>query len=314
MARWILAVTLAFTASVAAADLAGEAAIEALLLRRIPELLPYLELQLEAGSDAGGREFFEVGNSTTSGLNVSITASSTSSLALGVHYYLKYVANRHISWYVSNLRTVEIPPPLPQKTERYVVDATWRYAWNVCTHGYSMAWWGWERWELELDFMALQGVNLPLLFTGQEYIWSRVFKQFGVSDDDLSVFYSSSAFLPWQRMGNEAGWGGPLSLAKQVAAHATQIQILRRAAELGMTAVLPCFGGNVPRSFGNLHPNSSVTPYPLWNNFPNESALLDPTDEMFVKLGKAFASEQRSVHGGWCVATKSNVQLRRLDE
>jgi alpha-N-acetylglucosaminidase len=33
-----------------------------------------------------------------------------------------------------------------------------------------MAWWDWDRWELELDFMALQGVNLPLLFTGQECV------------------------------------------------------------------------------------------------------------------------------------------------
>lgn len=32
---------------------------------------------------------------------------------------------------------------------------------------YSMAFWDWERWEQEIDWMALQGINMPLAFTGQ---------------------------------------------------------------------------------------------------------------------------------------------------
>lgn len=40
----------------------------------------------------------------------------------------------------------------------------------------SYVWWGWERWEREIDWMALQGINLPLAFTGQEAIWQKVFK------------------------------------------------------------------------------------------------------------------------------------------
>jgi len=37
-------------------------------------------------------------------------------------------------------------------------------------------WWDWKRWEKEIDWMALQGINLPLAFTGQEAIWQKVFK------------------------------------------------------------------------------------------------------------------------------------------
>lgn len=40
----------------------------------------------------------------------------------------------------------------------------------------SYAWWGWERWEKEIDWMALQGINLPLAFNGQEAIWKKVFE------------------------------------------------------------------------------------------------------------------------------------------
>lgn len=39
----------------------------------------------------------------------------------------------------------------------------------------SFAWWDWERWEKEIDWMALQGINMPLAFTGQEAIWQKVF-------------------------------------------------------------------------------------------------------------------------------------------
>lgn len=45
---------------------------------------------------------------------------------------------------------------------------------NVCTVSYSMAWWDWARWEEELDWMALSGINLALAFNGQEYIWTQL--------------------------------------------------------------------------------------------------------------------------------------------
>lgn len=40
----------------------------------------------------------------------------------------------------------------------------------------SYVWWDWERWEKEIDWMALHGINLPLAFTGQESIWRNVFR------------------------------------------------------------------------------------------------------------------------------------------
>jgi alpha-N-acetylglucosaminidase len=46
----------------------------------------------------------------------------------------------------------------------------------------SFVWWDWERWEKEVDWMALQGVNLPLAFTGQEAIWQKVFNVSGVKE------------------------------------------------------------------------------------------------------------------------------------
>ena len=45
--------------------------------------------------------------------------------------------------------------------------------------------------------MALNGINLPLAFTGQEEIWRRVYIKLGVSQKDLDGHFAGSAFLAW---------------------------------------------------------------------------------------------------------------------
>ena len=48
---------------------------------------------------------------------------------------------------------------------------------NVCTHGYTFAFWKWQQWERHIDWMALNGINLPLAFVGQEAIWLKVYEK-----------------------------------------------------------------------------------------------------------------------------------------
>ena len=63
-----------------------------------------------------------------------------------------------------------------------------------------MTWWPWERWERELDWMALNGINLALAFAGQELAAQHAFARFGLSEQDMASFFSGPAFLAWQRM------------------------------------------------------------------------------------------------------------------
>lgn len=44
----------------------------------------------------------------------------------------------------------------------------------MCAQSYSFAWWDWARWEREIDWMALSGINLAPAFAGQEAVWQRV--------------------------------------------------------------------------------------------------------------------------------------------
>jgi alpha-N-acetylglucosaminidase len=42
-----------------------------------------------------------------------------------------------------------------------------------------MPWWKWRDWERFIDWMALNGVNLPLAITGQEKVWLNAGKNLG---------------------------------------------------------------------------------------------------------------------------------------
>ena len=160
-------------------------------------------------------------------------------------------------------------------------------------------WWQWPDWERHIDWMALTGVTLPLAFTGQEDIWRRVWTQLGVSQADLATHFTGPAFLPWGRMGNLRGWGGPLGPRWHKHQVSLQHRILARMRSLGMLPVLPAFGGQVPEALVKLHPNSSFTKQ-TWLNFNSSYSggyLLSPLDPLFQKIGSMFLEEQTKEFG-----------------
>eukprot|EP00095_Tigriopus_kingsejongensis_P010931 snap_masked-scaffold206_size259025-processed-gene-1.12 protein:Tk10931 transcript:snap_masked-scaffold206_size259025-processed-gene-1.12-mRNA-1 annotation:"PREDICTED: alpha-N-acetylglucosaminidase" len=118
---------------------------------------------------------------------------------------------------------------------------------------------------------------------------------FGLSQSDLDAHFAGPAFLPWGRMGNLNGWGGPLPMAWHDFTVDLQHKILTRMRGLGMIPVLPAFAGHVPKALINHHPNVS---YSLqgWNGF-NATYLLDPTDPLFHQIGSKFIQEYRREFG-----------------
>ena len=45
--------------------------------------------------------------------------------------------------------------------------------------------WDWARWEREIDWMALHGINLVYAFNGQEKIWLEVFTELGLTEAEV---------------------------------------------------------------------------------------------------------------------------------
>ncbi|XP_025109026.1 alpha-N-acetylglucosaminidase-like isoform X2 [Pomacea canaliculata] len=228
-----------------------------------------------------------------------ITGSSGIAVAMGFYFYLKYYCNSQFTWGGQN---INLPDPLPavKGTVTTTAQDRFRYYQNVCTVSYSFAFWDWERWERHIDWMALNGINLPLAFTGQEAIFQRLYMNMGISNEDLEGFFGGPAFLAWSRMGNIQGWGGPLPQMWITNQLLLQHRILQRMRGFGMVPVLPAFAGHVPASFTKVFPQAKVTRLGGWSRFNSTYSytyLLDFNDPLFKVIGATFIQLMNSEFG-----------------
>ncbi|CAN0917314.1 NAGLU [Linum grandiflorum] len=288
-----------------------ESAARGLLLRLLPAYHNSFEFKIVSKESCGGKSCFLIKNQAKTNLNgaeIIIKGTTAVEIVSGLHWYIKYWCGAHVSWdKTGGIQIASIPKPgsLPRvKNEGIMIQrpVPWNYYQNVVTSSYSYVWWNWERWEKEIDWMALQGINLPLAFNGQEAIWQKVFMKFNISAHDLDGFFGGPAFLAWARMGNLHGWGGPLSQSWMDGQLTLQKQILARMLELGMTPVLPSFSGNVPAALSKVFPSAKITRLGDWNTVNKNprwccTYLLDPSDPLFFEIGRAFIKQQIEEYG-----------------
>jgi len=241
---------------------------------------------------AGGKDVFEVESRDG---RVVLRGNDGVAVASALYYYLTEYCHSQITWNGDNLR---LPATLPvvERTMRRMSPYRYRYYLNYCTFNYSMAWWDWPRWQREIDWMALHGINLPLAITGEEYTWYRVYRKMGFSEAELRDFFCGPAYFSWFWMGNLDGWGGPLPLHWMEGQAALQKKILARERELGMKPVLPAFTGHVPAAFRRRFPSASCKAT-NWKNGFGDTYILDARDTMFTSLGKRFLEEQSALFG-----------------
>ena len=230
------------------------------------------------------RDFFELDQQ---GQRVVVRGNSWVNIASGINWYLKYYAGIHLSW---GQMKAQLPATLPriEKKERHETDLKLRYAYNYCTFSYSMAFWDWERWQQEIDWLALHGVNLPLAIVGEECVWRQMLLKLGYTEQQIGQFIAGPAFLAWWEMNNLEGWGGPLPLSWYDRQEKLQRQILKRMKELGMHPVLPGYCGMIPQEA-----NDKAV---LWNGF-TRPANLPTTDPRFDKICALYYDELTRLFG-----------------
>ncbi|HLK31410.1 MAG TPA: alpha-N-acetylglucosaminidase [Puia sp.] len=216
-------------------------------------------------------------------------------IASALYYYLTEFCHCQITWNGTNLNLPK-QLPLPSSKIHKTSPYEYRYYLNYCTFNYSMSWWDWPRWEKEIDWMALHGINMPLAITGEEYTWREVYKQMGFTDDDLKDFFSGPAYFSWFWMGNLDGWGGPLPISWMESHKELEQKILQRERELGMKPVMPAFTGHVPAAFKKKYPNAKLK-VANWKNGFADTYILDPEDPLFAEIGKKFLQTQTKLFG-----------------
>ena len=259
------------------------------LLERIDEgASKKFQIELVKNAD---KDFFELDQA---GSRVVVRGNTWVNIASGINWYLKYHAGIHLCW---NQPKAQLPAVLPrvEKKERHETDLTLRYDFNYCTFSYSMAFWDWKRWEQEIDWMALHGVNLPLAIVGEECVWRNMLLKLGYSEEEIGKFIAGPAFLAWWEMNNLEGWGGPLPLSWYERQEQLQKQILKRMKELGMHPVLPGYCGMVPHD-AKERLGLNVSDAGLWNGFQRPANLL-PTDSRFDEIATLYYDELTRLYG-----------------
>lgn len=235
-----------------------------------------------------------------SGGKVIVEGSSGVALARAAYTYLREAGNSMVTW---SGRHLALPPKLPDYPQRGVV-CPYRFTqyYNICTFGYSTPFWNWERWERELDWMALHGINMALALVGQEAIWERVWKSLGLTPFELDHFSTGPAYLPWHWMGNINQFDGPLPPGWIEQRKELQKKILGRMRELGITPIVPAFAGFVPRGFKRLHPQARISTL-LWSQQPSiprdtKTFMLHPGEAgLYSEIGRRFIQEYRQEFG-----------------
>lgn len=160
----LLAGVLALAASTLAQSTAG---LTSLLARRMPNHVDSFSFKLVNASS------LDVTNSSahntsvydsysvirTANGTVAIEGTTISALSQGLHRYTTDVLHLDVYWFVGS-RLYLAPSPLP-KFEGSLTGASvvpWRYHFNTVTFDYTAAWWTWEDWELELDWLGRSSV------------------------------------------------------------------------------------------------------------------------------------------------------------
>ena len=222
-----------------------------------------------------------------------LRGNSTLAITKAFNYYLNNYCYTSVSWYEAE--PIDMPnifPLVPEKIKRECRFEK-RFFLNYCTFGYTMVWWQWEDWERFIDWMALNGINMPLAITGQEYIWQQVWRKFGMTDEQIRSFFTGPAHLPWHRMGNIDGWLGPLPQSFIDQQYELQKKILERERSFGMTPVLPAFAGHIPKAITDKYSNVKLTnmgSYSVGDQY--DAYFIDPMEPLFLQIQKEFISEQ----------------------
>lgn len=261
--------------------------VDGLLERICPGSSHKFIIQLQKG----GNDFFELDQK---GNKVVIRGNNYVNIATGLNWYLKYYAGIHLSW---NGMTAQLPENLPKVSTpvRKETNLSLRYDFNYCTYSYTMAFWDWSRWEKEIDWMALHGINLPLAAVGQECVWKNMLAKLGYTKEEINKFIAGPAFLAWWAMNNLEGWGGPNPDSWYTQQEALQKKILKRMREYGIEPVFPGYSGMVPHD-ANKKLGLNVTEPALWNGFTRPAFLL-PTDARFNEIASLYYKELEKLFG-----------------
>ena len=268
------------------------------------------EIVIDANLAENGKDVFVI---TSQNGKPCIKGNTQLSVATGINWYLNHYAHINLTW--NNLTTdlSQVTLPVPASEEKHVCNATYRYDFNTCTFSYSMAFWTWERWQQEIDWMALHGINAPLNLVGLDVVTRKFLRELGVSESDINAYIAGPGFIAWFAMNNLEGWGGTINSSSTGVQmngnpdwwYTRQEQLcrnmLQRMRELGMQPVIPGFSGQVPNCIVNYSINGfssgDVVNNGTWAGGYTRPDILKPNTTSYQTFAAVYYKHLHEVMG-----------------
>ena len=268
-----------------------------IIARRIGEKYKdWFEFEFAENPKDNDFDFFEL---SFKNKKIHIKGNDGVSLAVGLNHYLKYYCKVNISQVGDQVKMPETIVSL-NNTVFKETKAKVRYAYNYCTLSYSMAFWGEKEWQEELDWLALNGVNVVLDATAQEEVWRRFLTSIGYSHEEILKFVAGPAYYAWAYMANLSGFGGPVHdswfSSRTELARKNQLKMRK----LGMYPVLQGYSGMVPNNITEHFPDIDIIPQGTWCSFERPT-MLRTTSSVFKEFAEKFYKAQAEVYGNYSI-------------
>lgn len=224
-----------------------------------------------------------------------IAGNSNLSLCMAFYRYLNEYCNIVITsgdYDISYIATTPLPEEKITRTIKQKIRARTSYEMFSLEGNY----WGFDRWEKEIDFMAMHGINTALQPVGFDGVLYRTLREMGMPEDASADFLSGPAFLMRQLTGNVAAMNSVHS--KEYLERKIYIgkKITEREKELGITPVFPALIPSVPFNIRRKYMKMKIFKAPMWYNFP-PIFFMTPENAFFGIFNRKFLEIQRDALG-----------------
>ena len=249
---------------------------------------------VEIISQENGKDVFEIEPKDG---KIALRGNDGVVVAVAFNWYLRYTAKINFDWLAVGPLQIKGDLPLPAGKTRQACAAKERFFLNYCTYSYTMPWWKWDQWQRFIDWMAMNGINRPLMQVGLEAVWLEVWKSYGLTDAQIRAYFGAPAHLAFHRMACHDGWDHPLPTSYLEGQKELQPKILAQARALGMKTILSGFAGHVPEALKTVKPDIKISQL-AWGMKPeNSSWFLSPSDPLFTEIQVKFLKKQAEMYG-----------------
>lgn len=254
-----------------------------LIKRNTPAISDRFELE-KIESDNG----LDVCEYLAHGDKILLRGNNNVSLAHAYWCYLKKYCDAFFSHCSTfNVIAKDNYAPLPKEHFRKTISQKKRVWLDYITYSNSMWTWQWDKWEKELDFMAMRGINLALNVVGNDAVLFNTLVNVGLSERSAGYFLSGPAFFAWQMTGKLDSY----LPRNDISNYEKQLELARkihiRMTQLGIDPIMSTFNGQISQKIIKLFGKVKHYKQEQWNTFPSTQKI-DILDERFKILMREY--------------------------